>query len=180
MMRRGFVTGAMALACAGSASAYPEESRYVPEVPPFGRVWVELDGRRVAISFVVVQTPGGTYGSAFHGDVRQYDEYRVPTYSVLGGLTRPTPRERVGMSTAVGRVVLQGSALMVLPNPGAALPARLVILHGDRSWEPPRLQLAGETKLPDPAGLTVIGTARATAQELLLFVGNVVTLDRSA
>jgi hypothetical protein len=170
MNRRQVVTGALALGWAGAASAYPEETRYIPRVPDFGRVWIDVGDRRVAISSVLVTTTGGTYGSAFAGEVRQYDEYRVPTYTVLRGLTRPTPGERLGMSATVGRVALLGQTLVVLPEPGAKMPARLVILHGDRSWEPPRLRPATGSGQPQAAA-NVIGTARATGDELLLFVG---------
>jgi hypothetical protein len=188
MDRRGVGRAALgagiALAAGASAWADDDEDDYSaregPGLPAVGAVRVWIGGQQVLIASVVVATKQGSYISPLGHGQPQFYENRITMPPLLDGFFRQTPRRRVETTEHIGKAVMFGRALIVVPDqPGFAPPRDLVLLAGKISWDLPDLRPA---TLPGLAGIEAlrrlpgVGSARASGSQLAVFLPPVATL----
>lgn len=177
MQRRRFSLGLVAAATSATAAAAAGPGpwgRNLPGTPPFGRVTLDLDGRRLV--------PEGLFWAGrpplalqLPGEVAQFDDDRLDLgdlrdLGALAAVLRPVLRRRLAGAVAAGEVAVAGRILVIRPDPGAALPdgelpRRVLIVHRRLAWEPAaglRPAAAGAA-LAEPAG-PAIGRVLATAE----------------
>ena len=142
-----------------------------------GRVTISADGRQVLISAVLIARPRDTLGVPLDVPVPRFDENRLDlgTAPLLGALTRPTLARRLEDARPVGKVVLVGTALVLVADRAEAVrPKRILIAHRDTSWEPPArprpVSVAGLPALGDLLGLPGRGRGYEKDGELLILV----------
>ncbi len=95
-------------------------------------------GRVILTGILIVMATGLMYYANVSQGAVQFEENRLSTGSLFGGLTRPTIVERLSVATAVGNVYLWGTILVVMMAAGQNfIPAALTFLfvHRHLSWE---------------------------------------------
>jgi len=95
-------------------------------------------GRVILTGILIVMATGVMYFANVTQGALQFDEDRLSTGAIFGGLTRPTIAERLSVATAVGNVYLWGSILVIMMAAGQSfIPAALTFLfvHRNLSWE---------------------------------------------
>lgn len=107
----------------------------------------------------------------------QFDEDRVATSRLFGGLTRLTIPERIAQAQLIGTVVLLQGNLIGLVAPDFALRAQryqALVAHRYLSWEIARLARAnairGLPALNDLRLLTTIGTLYLIGQTIMMIL----------
>ncbi|MCL4187349.1 MAG: hypothetical protein KJZ85_07040 [Rhodobacteraceae bacterium] len=172
MQRRSLIAAIIAAtAGAGAAAAGPPRTwSSTPDgPPPFGRVTLDLGGRRLV--------PGGLVwagrpprGMHLAGEVPQFDEDRLDLgdLGAFAAILRPVLRRRLAGAVPAGEVAVAGRTLVIRPDPAAALPGgvlpdRVLIVHGSLAWEPAGRLAPAAAGLPEPAG-PAVGRVLATAE----------------
>jgi hypothetical protein len=182
MDRRSVVAGLVGSAVvaveglSGGAAANPAKTdRESRGLAPYGRAWVSANGRQIYLTVVIIATnTAETPGIDLRLDLPQFNENRS-NLPILGGLARPTVEDRLAASRPVGRLVMAGSALILIPSgQGFRPPGRSVLVGDDISWDinkPFRpVSVTGLPLFQDLIGRRPVGAAFESKKSLLLVV----------
>lgn len=165
---------------AGPVSANPIQNNEEGDgsrLEPFGRLFYRGQGARVLLTGLILLSVSGLWFANVQQGAPQFNENRIATSGLLGGLTRPTIDERIARAQLIGTVVLFQTNLVGLLNPELALAqARFsaLVVHRQISWEVSRMAranaLSGLPALNDLRLLTIIGTLYLLGQTIMMIL----------
>lgn len=145
--------------------------------PATGHVSVSIDGRQVLISAVLISTPRQTLGVTLDRAIAQFDEGRLDLgrLPLIGQFTRPTLQKRLAAAQPLGKVVLVGRALVLVPDVRDLPPTQSVLIaHRDKSWEVPSaprpVRLSGLPVLGDLMKYRERGRGYVSGNSLMILV----------
>ncbi len=189
MHRRNFSTGLIAAGLASPVVLTANKSIANPSggdrddkrddaFAQLSRVILILGLQRIIITYLIILNPLGLLGLNLRSPVPQFNQNRASVAKVplLGGLFRPTLKDRFHPATLIGTVFLLNSLLVIAPRRGPVSDvSKVVIAHQKLSWEPnKRPRKMQMSNIPTLGTLkkhgTLLGSALQTKRELLVLV----------